>query len=166
MKKLLRVALTIVAVVAIRDTAKAQWLTGIGGRQYLTNPTTGVRIGTTNLLPPSALTVLGAEMSNPTGEVFRTDAPNANSTYWRMFRGGTQYGLLYNLTGSTEFNMKALNTTGNLWLRNSLDNGIRLNSGTSLATIGIFKPQQGLMRNEWTLRYCTDMPGPEDRDLA
>ncbi|MBL7951820.1 MAG: tail fiber domain-containing protein [Flavobacteriales bacterium] len=77
---------------------------------------------------------------NTTGEVFRTDAPTANSTYWRMFRGGTQYGLLYNLTGSNDFNAKVLPSAGNLWLRNSLDNGVRLNAGTLTATIGTYSP--------------------------
>ena len=73
-----------------------------------------------------------------TGEVFKTDAPAASSTYWRMFRGNTQYGLLYNLTGTTDFNAQALSTTGNFWLRNSLTNGLRLNSGTATASIGIY----------------------------
>jgi len=128
--------------------AQFNTLSGTYGRTNV-GITQGVTIG--NILavpaPTQAFQVRGDLLgAGNTGEVFKTDAPIAISTYWRMFRGGTQYGLLYNLTGSTEFNMKALSTTGNLWLRNSLDNGIRLNSGTSLATIGIYanNPTNGL----------------------
>ncbi|MFY9419078.1 MAG: hypothetical protein WAP17_08375 [Bacteroidales bacterium] len=39
-----------------------------------------------------------------TGEVFRTDCPSANSTYWRMFRGGSEIARFYNL--STDYNLR------------------------------------------------------------
>ncbi|MEZ4737902.1 MAG: hypothetical protein R2818_00720 [Flavobacteriales bacterium] len=114
----------------------------LGGTHGRTNAaiTQGVTIGNIATAPTGQAFQIRGDLLGVgnTGEVFKTDAPGANSTYWRMFRGGTQYGLLYNLTGSTEFNVKALNTTGNLWLRNSLDNGLRLNSGTAFANIGIY----------------------------
>lgn len=33
----------------------------------------------------------------PKGEVFKSDCPNDISTYWRMLRGGVEYGRAYNL---------------------------------------------------------------------
>lgn len=94
-------------VVMARGAVKAQWLTGGGNRQYLTGPTEGVLIGTTNATPPSALTVDGNEMTPTTGEVFRTDAPNGSNTSWRLLRGGTEYGHIFNQSADNHFQLDA-----------------------------------------------------------
>jgi len=46
-------------------------------------------------------------MDTPTGEVFRTDAPNATTTTWRLLRGGTLYGMLFNEAANTHFTQNA-----------------------------------------------------------
>ena len=68
---------------------------------------------------------------NQTGEVFRTDCLTGSATYWRMFRGGTERGRLFNTaTGSNsgDFQVQSTVNNGQLWLRNSGTDGIRLNS--------------------------------------
>ena len=99
----------------------AQQFTNVGGGWWRTNFAApnigrGVAIGNLTTTPyPAAFQVHGELMptGNNTGEVFRTNAPLANSTYWRMYRGsvaaGAEYGTLYNLTGETNFNVNAPN---------------------------------------------------------
>jgi len=54
------------------------------------------------------LLVDGTNLSTPTGEVFRTDAPTASTTSWRLFRGGTEYGRLFNEAANTHFTQMRL----------------------------------------------------------
>jgi hypothetical protein len=59
-------------------------------QQFPRNFTVGSAFYTTG----SAFNVRGDQMGTGfnTGEVFRTNAPAANSTYWRMCRGGIAPG--------------------------------------------------------------------------
>ncbi len=78
----------------------------IAGSPSLAAPTDGVTIGTTVGAPPSALTVRGDEMDTPTGEVFRTDAPDGD-TWWRLFRGGLEYGTFFSEVANNHLSMNA-----------------------------------------------------------
>ena len=69
------------------------------GGIYLNTQNNDQRVGIGNFAgnpPLSALHIHGNLVSNPTGEVFRTDAPANRNTSWRMFRGGTQMGRIFN----------------------------------------------------------------------
>ncbi|MEO8087900.1 MAG: hypothetical protein ABI763_13835 [Bacteroidota bacterium] len=46
------------------------------------------------------------------GEVFRTDAPNT-ATYWKMLRGGTDYGWIYNNNDNHFYIAAPFNSGGN-----------------------------------------------------
>lgn len=61
-----------------------------------------------NILLPQNNSIVNA------GEVFRTDAPSGNSTYWRMLRAANQIGYIWNSTSNNHFNLQAHQTTGNI----------------------------------------------------
>ena len=105
-----------------------QWQANGGGDQYLitapplfTAAPNSVTIGTAPN-GASALVVEGGQMFTPTGEVFRTDAPNGTNTSWRLFRGGTNYGRVFNLSTDAHFRLDA--SAGDLRFHtNGLDRG-------------------------------------------
>ena len=105
-----------------------QWQANGGGDQYLitapplfTAAPNSVTIGTAPN-GASALVVEGGQMFTPTGEVFRTDAPNGTNTSWRLFRGGTNYGRVFNLNTDAHFRLDA--SAGDLRFHtNGLDRG-------------------------------------------
>jgi hypothetical protein len=59
-----------------------------------------------NFMAPQSLLHIDATNNN-TGEVFRTDCPGANSTFWRMFRDGNQQGRLFNLSTDNHLRLEA-----------------------------------------------------------
>ena len=81
----------------------------------------------------SALNVRGDQLGtgNTTGEVFRTVAPSGSNTFWRLFRGATEYGRLFNLNGETSLNPDAVN--GAFQLQTNSLSRMRLNN--TLSTI-------------------------------
>jgi len=76
--------------------------------RFQTNNTERMRLTANGLLgigttaPSSVLEVNAAPLG--TGEVFRTNAPAAQNTFWRMFRGGQQIGGLFNR--ANDFNLR------------------------------------------------------------
>ncbi|MFZ1617312.1 MAG: tail fiber domain-containing protein [Flavobacteriales bacterium] len=54
-----------------------------------------------------ALDVHGEQMNPPLGNVFKTNGPDDKDTYWRMFRGGKEYGNIFNLTTKNDWNLNA-----------------------------------------------------------
>lgn len=119
MKRKQRFTLTLVAL-CVAGQGMAQVQVDGNGNYRLTPTTPGPRnftIGNTYITGAgSALNVRGDLLGagNNTGEVFRTDAPTGSTTSWRLFRGGIQYGRLFNLTGANDFNVEA--TAGQLRL--------------------------------------------------
>ncbi len=75
----------------------------IGNFPNFTSPLAALHINT-NLLPAN-------NVFTP-GEVFRTDCPIGQTTSWRLFRGGTQRGRLFNLTTDNHFTVEA--SSGNM----------------------------------------------------
>jgi hypothetical protein len=68
----------------------------------------GVVVGAPGVAPAGiGLLVDGANLNTPTGEVFRTDAPNGSNTSWRLLRGGTNYGRVFNLSTDAHFRLDA-----------------------------------------------------------
>ena len=115
--------------------ARAQWLGT--NPEALTPASQGVIVGTGGGTP-SALTVQGGQVTPSTGEVFRTDAPNGATTSWRLLRGGTNYGHLFNL--STDVHLRLDASAGDLrLLTNGLERG-RFNQTLTGQTINTFGP--------------------------
>jgi hypothetical protein len=67
---------------------------GLGSPNY---PLSALHINT------NLFTGINAPSYASLGEVFRTDCPEDISTYWRMHRGGVEYGMLYSLSRSDDF---------------------------------------------------------------
>lgn len=105
-----RAAVTMIYLLLCTGLAQAQFnpIPGSGNNSFRFQNTTNVdRIGfgNANNFPngtslPAIITVNSNGLSFPTGEVFRTDAPNAN-TFWRMYRGGVDKFRLYSDVGGT-----------------------------------------------------------------
>ena len=103
---------------------------------------TGVSIGNVTA-PPTGIAfqvrgdLLGA---GSTGEVFRTNAPAANNTFWRLFSGGTgtanERGNLFAETGLTRFNVNAPN--GQLRLMTNTLPRLRVNETGNYLGLGNF----------------------------
>ena len=120
MKQKIKLAISIILMLCLSNHwASAQFqqvlFSSNGSWRTQANPPVGrIGVGTfpngTNL--PSVLTVNSNLVPSPTGEVFRTDCPIGETPYWRMLRGGTEYGNLFNNTESNDFCVKA--TQGNL----------------------------------------------------
>lgn len=116
------------------STAVCQWNT-TGTETYLNPAQNGVNVGTSTS-PASVLTVRGDEAATPTGEVFRTDAPTGSNTSWRLLRGGTNYGRVFNL--STDAHLRLDASAGDLrFLTNNLERG-RFNQTLTGQTINGF----------------------------
>jgi hypothetical protein len=98
----------------------------------------GVVVGSPGVAPVGiGLLVDGANLNTPTGEVFRTDAPNGANTSWRLLRGGTNYGRLFNLSSDVHLRLDA--SAGDLlFLTNGLERG-RFNQ-TVTQTINTYGP--------------------------
>lgn len=72
----------------------------------------------TNL--PAALTIntnLLTAPGSPRGEVFRTDAPAGQNTFWRMFRGGNEQFALYTPDSSNNVILQVSQEHGSLILK-------------------------------------------------
>ena len=79
---------------------------------------------------PSVLNINGALLSSPTGEVFRTDAPNNSATFWRMLRGGTEIGRFYNnpiFNINNDLNIMASQLNADIVFRTNRFNNLGLN---------------------------------------
>lgn len=89
------------------------------GRYMLINPGPNQRaIGVgkfTNASPPESIFHINSNLITPTGggfsftlgEVFRTDCPTNQDTYWRMLRGGNELGSIYSLIPNNDFTIQA-----------------------------------------------------------
>lgn len=79
-----------------------------------------------------------------TGEVFRTDAPLGDDTYWRMFYNGGQYFNIYKLSSGSQVNINA--QLGHLLFRTNDLPRLRLNPTGSYG-IGAFgaAPRDGFL---------------------
>ena len=119
--------------------AQNQWTANGFGQSYLAPnalnpaPITNATVGTTPGLL-GTLRVRGDQL--PINDAFfpthlctfRTDVLAGNNQTWSMVRGSLLIGKLYHTNPSNAFNVKAAQGDGNLWLRNSDDDGIRLNA--------------------------------------
>lgn len=56
------------------------------------------------------------------GEVFRTNAPTTASTFWRMFRGGTEAGNIFNLAGDVHFRIQAMQNNSDIVFHSEFNN--------------------------------------------
>lgn len=83
-------------------------------RSYVFEHPTTRHVGIGNTFTASVLHIAGNGLPAPTGEVFRTDAPNNSTTYWRMLRNGTEYGQFNAPSTSTNFNIQATQNHLNL----------------------------------------------------
>lgn len=115
-----RQAIGLLAVACVFSVkAQVQWNGAGDYRLHPTAPAAGPRSLT---IGPNysgagqpALNVRADQFSagNLTGEVFRTVAPAANNTFWRLYSGGVaagnERGQLFSNTGSTDFNLNAPN---------------------------------------------------------
>lgn len=72
-----------------------------------------------------ALDVHGEQMNPPLGDVFKTDGPVDKTAYWRLFRGGAEYGHIFNAINSVDFNFNA--TQGNLGFHTNTIQRMRIN---------------------------------------
>ncbi len=77
-----------------------------------------------------ALDVHGEQMTPQLGDVFKTDAPGHMDTYWRMFHIAREYGNLFHLDQTADFNINA--TQGYLRFNTNTTDRMRL-SPTLLA---------------------------------
>ena len=69
------------------------WIRSIGIGNFSSNgdePHSFLHVNSNYLLQPASGNI------NSMGEVFRTDAPNNGATYWRLLRGGTNFGTIFN----------------------------------------------------------------------
>lgn len=108
----------------------------------------------------SALVVEGGQMTPATGEVFRTDAPNGSDTHWRLLRGGTEYGHLFNQNADVHFRLEA--TEGDLRFHtNGVDRG-RFNETLTGQTINGF-PGLDLSGHFGVGRFINAYPDPAAR---
>ena len=96
---------TLIAFALFTANLCGQWQGG--NPEVLGSGTSGAVVGTSG--SGAALIVNGSQMSTPTGEVFRTDAPGASNTLWRLLRGGTERGRLFSLSGDNHFHMDGSN---------------------------------------------------------
>lgn len=126
-----KLILSIVFLILLSESASSQWIMGgiFPDRYTITDNAPAlfnveaVGIGAFTTSPLSALHVNTNLLSTTPvflpGEVFRTDCPNANNTFWRLYRGGTEFGTLFNNSGSNDFEIQSpagfllLNSTGN-----------------------------------------------------
>ncbi len=86
--------------IAMYNTGQAQVLNNLPGQYWLTpsapTPSTFSIGNAPNI--GFALDIHGEQMNPPLGNVFKTNGPDDMDTYWRMFRGGKEYGNIFNLT--------------------------------------------------------------------
>jgi hypothetical protein len=87
------------------------------------NPPQSFAIGP-NFTSGYALDVHGEQMNPPLGNVFKTDAPGHTDTYWRMFHQGMEFGNLFHLDQSKDFNVNA--TSGYLRFHTNTIDRMRL----------------------------------------
>jgi hypothetical protein len=113
------------------------------GNQYLANPAPplfafpprSVHIGTLPIGGFATLRVRGDQLPvvdewqnnplDPYYTTFRTDVGLVNQK-WCMVRGQNEIGSLYHTATNTSFFVKAMQSTGHLWLRNSVNDGIKI----------------------------------------
>lgn len=113
-----------------------------------------VGVGLFTVAPTSALEVDGSllPVGFTTGEVFRTNAPAAANTFWRMYSGspgaGSERGQLFANTGAPHFNINAPNGHFQLWT-NTVERA-RLNSNVTTA-MGPLNEFPGVIRDGFFL---------------
>ena len=73
------------------------------------------------------LLVDGGALATPVTETFRTRVPSGNNQNWSMYRNTVEIGRLSHTNPSNAFTVQARQADGNLWLRNSALDGIRVN---------------------------------------
>lgn len=73
------------------------------------------------------LLVDGGALATPLTETFRTRVPSGNNQNWSMYRNTVEIGRLSHTNPSNAFTVQARQADGNLWLRNSALDGIRVN---------------------------------------
>ncbi|HRH71072.1 MAG TPA: hypothetical protein PLB89_16335 [Flavobacteriales bacterium] len=145
MKNFLNILLVFAAAMETNRTLAQSWTT-LGGNYLKTDASTdGVVVGNIAASPSPTIGLLvdGTSLNTTTGEVFRTDAPNGGDTWWRLYRGGTEYGTLFNEAANTHFTQNA--PEGHqLWQTNGLHR-MQLNQ-TQYSTIGDFTvPTDGFL---------------------
>lgn len=92
--------------------AQSQWTSNVIGQTWLApnalfpGPPSTVAVGT-GATAGYALDVHGELMTPPLGNVFKTDAPGHDDSYWRMFHLGTEYGNLFHLEPTKDFHLNA-----------------------------------------------------------
>lgn len=128
-KTTIRGLIAVIAITLQTNFAIAQWtpVPAFPGNFVRTNNITwaaGIGVGTAISPTPTPLSILHIDSRgiNPLttinrGEVFRTDCPAADSPFWRMLRGGTNFGNIYNPTGTSSFVMEAAQPLGNIQFR-------------------------------------------------
>jgi hypothetical protein len=110
--------------------ARGQQFQQIGPSQFWeTDPAVnGVIIGQPGAQTAGVgLLVDGSALATPVNETFRTRVDAGNSQNWSMYRDVMEIGRIWHGTPATAFNVQVRQNTGNLWLRNSDGDGIRLN---------------------------------------
>lgn len=154
-KNIIKQIIAIVVIIFQSQISFAQWaMNGIAPDRWVNTTNApaifnveAVGIGVFTASPLSALHVnsnlLTVTPAFTQGEVFRTDCPAANSTFWRMLRGGTSYGVLFNNTGSNDFQIQSpagsllLNSAGGFVgiNTNSPTNQLDINGQENLRTV-------------------------------
>jgi hypothetical protein len=102
-------ALTAVATM-VCNLCQAQVVNNTFGQYWLEphNPPESFTVGNT-LHSGFSLEVRGDEMTGfPTGNVFKTDAPGDQDTYWRMFQGSKEYGTLFHVDNTQNLDLDAV----------------------------------------------------------
>ena len=125
------------AVVLVVDCPLAmgqEWDNNGGGDIYCDPnlPPQSVTVGDGSTVNLSTLNVRGDHLpvthafNGAFLSTFRTDVPNGNNQSWSMVRGQLEIGTLYHGNPGNAFQIKAMQSDGSLWLRNSSDNGFRI----------------------------------------
>jgi len=87
-----------------------------------------LHVNTTNMILPHNSSIASL------GEVFRTDCPSSNSTYWRMFRGGFEIARLYNLSTDYNLRIETYSKGGNILLNPAQITRMIITDGNSPST--------------------------------
>lgn len=130
MKQTIKLATCIISMMLCHNNfsfAQFTQVTGSANKYFKTlNAVSGIGIGNAFTLgnpPQAALHINSNQLTFPAaftpGEVFRTDAPagpksSPITSTWRMFRGGSETGLIFGKGGTNNFAIQSSVTTGHL----------------------------------------------------